>query len=79
MIFKSKDVSIYLDDAFVQYDNKRLEKTIKYLVNQNFKQCIIFTCQDREESILAKDNSQDREESILAKDNIEHKYIKLIS
>ncbi|WP_297712445.1 AAA family ATPase [Clostridium sp.] len=66
MIFKSKDVSIYLDDAFVQYDNKRLEKTIKYLVNQNFKQCIIFTCQDREESILAKDN-------------IEHKYIKLIS
>ena len=66
MIFKGKDVSIYLDDAFVQYDNKRLEKTIKYLVNQNFKQCIIFTCQDREESILAKDN-------------IEHKYIKLIS
>lgn len=66
MIFKSKDVSIYLDDAFVQYDNKRLEKTMKYLVNQNFKQCIIFTCQDREESILSKNN-------------IEHKYIKLIS
>lgn len=65
MIFKSKDVSIYLDDAFVQYDNKRLEKTIKYLVNQNFKQCIIFTCQNREESILSKSN-------------IEHKYIKLI-
>lgn len=66
MIFKSKDISIYLDDAFVQYDNKRLEKTIKYLVNQNFKQCIIFTCQSREESILLKNN-------------IEHKYIKLIS
>ena len=65
MVFKSKDVSIYLDDAFVQYDNKRLEKTIKYLVNQNFKQCIIFTCQNREESILSKNN-------------IEHKYIKLI-
>lgn len=65
MIFKSKDVSIYLDDAFVQYDNKRLEKTIKYLVNENFKQCIIFTCQNREESILSKNN-------------IEHKYIKLI-
>lgn len=65
MIFKSKDVSIYLDDAFVQYDNKRLEKTIKYLVNQNFKQCIIFTCQNREESILSKND-------------IEHKYIKLI-
>lgn len=65
MIFKSKDVSIYLDDAFVQYDNKRLKKTIKYLINQNFKQCIIFTCQNREESILSKNN-------------IEHKYIKLI-
>ena len=65
MIFKSKDVSIYLDDAFVQYDNKRLEKTIKYLINQNFKQCIIFTCQDREESILSKNN-------------IDHNYIKLI-
>ena len=65
MIFKSKDVSIYLDDAFVQYDNKRLEKTIKYLVNQNFKQCFIFTCQDREENILLKNK-------------IEHKYIKLI-
>lgn len=65
MIFKSKDVSIYLDDAFVQYDNKRLEKAIKYLVNQNFKQCFIFTCQDREENILLKNK-------------IEHKYIKLI-
>lgn len=65
MIFKSKDVAIYLDDAFVQYDNKRLEKTIKYLVNENFKQCIIFTCQDREESILSKNN-------------IMHKYIKLM-
>ncbi len=65
MIFKGKDVSIYLDDAFVQYDNKRLEKTIKYLINQNFKQCIIFTCQDREESILSKNN-------------IDHNYIKLI-
>ena len=52
MIFKSKDVSIYLDDAFVQYDNKRVEKTIKYLVNQNFKQYIIFTCHNREENII---------------------------
>lgn len=66
MIFKSKDVSIYLDDAFVQYDNKRIEKTIKYLVNQNFKQCIIFTCHNREESIISKNN-------------IEHKYIKLLT
>lgn len=66
MIFKSKDVSIYLDDAFVQYDNKRIENTIKYLVNYNFKQCIIFTCHNREESIISKHN-------------IKHKYIKLLT
>lgn len=66
MIFKSKDISIYLDDAFVQYDDKRIERTIKYLVNENFKQCIIFTCQNREENIICKEN-------------IKHKYIKLTS
>lgn len=64
MIFKSKDISLYLDDAFVQYDDKRIEKTIKYLVKEDFKQCILFTCQKREESILIKNN-------------ITHKYINL--
>lgn len=64
MIFKSKEISIYLDDAFVQYDDKRTERTIKHLVSENFKQCIIFTCQNREENIVRKDN-------------IKHKYIKL--
>ena len=43
-----------------------IEKTIKYLVNQNFKQCIIFTCHNREENIISKNN-------------IDHKYIKLIT
>lgn len=64
MIFKSKDVSLYLDDAFVQYDDKRIEKTIKYLVKEDFKQCILFTCQKREKSVLVKNN-------------ITHKYINL--
>lgn len=64
MIFKSKEISIYLDDAFVQYDDKRIERTIKHLVSENFKQCIIFTCQNREENIICKSN-------------IKHKYIKL--
>lgn len=64
MIFKGKDISLYLDDAFVQYDDKRIEKTIKYLIKENFKQCILFTCQNRERSILIKNN-------------ITHKYIKL--
>ncbi|WP_195986302.1 AAA family ATPase [Clostridium sp. D53t1_180928_C8] len=64
MIFKNKDISIYLDDAFVQYDDKRIERTIKYLVSENFKQCIIFTCQHREENIILKSN-------------IKYRYIKL--
>ena len=64
MIFKSRDISLYLDDAFVQYDDNRIEKTIKYLVKENFKQCILFTCQKREENILNKNN-------------ITHKYINL--
>ena len=64
MIFKNKNVPIYLDDAFVQYDDMRIEKTIKYLVKENFEQCILFTCQRREENIARKNS-------------IEHKYIKL--
>lgn len=64
MIFNKKSVPIYLDDAFVQYDDKRLEKTINYLVAEKFIQCIIFTCQNREENILRKFS-------------IPHKYIKL--
>lgn len=64
MIFKNKDISIYLDDAFVQYDDNRIEKTIKYLANEKFKQCIIFTCQRREENIVRKNS-------------LNHKYIKL--
>lgn len=64
MIFKNKDISLYLDDAFVQYDDKRIETTIKYLVKENFKQYILFTCQKREKNILIKNN-------------ITHKYINL--
>lgn len=64
MIFKNKKVPIYLDDAFVQYDDIRMERTIKYLIKENFEQCILFTCQRREENIARKNS-------------IEHKYIKL--
>ena len=64
MIFKNKKVPIYLDDAFVQYDDIRMEKTIKYLIKENFEQYILFTCQRREESVARKNS-------------IEHKYIKL--
>lgn len=64
MIFKNKDIPICLDDTFIQYDDKRLERTIKYLIKERFEQYIIFTCQKREEVVI-RNNS------------ISHKYIKL--
>lgn len=64
MIFKNKDIPICLDDTFIQYDDKRLERTIKYLIKEGFEQYIIFTCQKREEVVI-RNNS------------ISHKYIKL--
>lgn len=64
MIFKNKDIPICLDDTFIQYDDKRLERTIKYLIKERFEQYIIFTCQKREEAVI-RNNS------------ISHKYIKL--
>lgn len=64
MIFKNKDIPICLDDTFIQYDDKRLERTIKYLIKERFEQYIIFTGQKREEAVI-RNNS------------ISHKYIKL--
>ena len=64
MIFKNKDIPICLDDTFIQYDDKRLERTIKYLIKERFEQYIIFTCKKREEVVI-RNNS------------ISHKYIKL--
>ena len=48
---------IILDEAFAYYDEQRLTNVLKYL-NEEFKknQIIIFTCTDREENILEKQN-----------------------
>lgn len=58
MLFKNKDVPIFLDDAFVQYDDDRREKALNLLINQNFAQIILFTCQGIEKSILDKNNTK---------------------
>ncbi|WP_300385660.1 AAA family ATPase [Clostridium sp.] len=56
MIFKKEEVPVILDDAFVQYDDKRLNSALDLLTNYNFKQLIIFTCQNREkEGFINKD------------------------
>lgn len=52
MLFKNKDVPIYLDDAFVQYDDERRKKAIELLAGENFEQIIFFTCQEIEKDIL---------------------------
>jgi DNA repair exonuclease SbcCD ATPase subunit len=52
MLFKNKEVPIFLDDAFVQYDYERRENALKLLINENFEQIIFFTCQEVEKDIL---------------------------
>ncbi|WP_297418588.1 AAA family ATPase [Clostridium sp.] len=56
MLFKNKDVPLFLDDAFVQYDDERREKALKLLINQEFSQIIFFTCQEIEKNILNNNN-----------------------
>lgn len=52
MLFKNKDVPIFLDDAFVQYDDDRREKALELLFKEEFVQVILFTCQEIEQKIL---------------------------
>jgi len=52
MLFKNKDIPIFLDDAFVQYDDERRKKALELLINEEFAQIIFFTCQEIEQSIL---------------------------
>jgi uncharacterized protein YhaN len=56
MIFKNKEVPIFLDDAFVQYDDERRKKALKLLIKEDFAQIILFTCQEIEQLILDEDN-----------------------
>lgn len=52
MLFKNKEVPIFLDDAFVQYDDERRRKALELLFNEEFAQVILFTCQEIEQKIL---------------------------
>ena len=54
MIFKNKEVPIFLDDAFVQYDDERRKKALELLIKEDFAQIIFFTCQEIERGILDK-------------------------
>ena len=48
------DAPLVLDDAFVRFDDNRLEEALKILEEMaHCKQVILFTCQSREKEILA--------------------------
>ena len=49
----NENMPIILDEAFAYYDDERLENILKYLTSNYLnKQIIIFTCTNREETIL---------------------------
>ena len=48
-----EDYPVILDDTFVCYDDKRLERALKWLY-ENKKQILLFTCQKREEEALKR-------------------------
>lgn len=50
-ILYEESLPVIFDDAFVYYDEKRLESTLKWLREQQ-RQVIIFTCQKREQEIV---------------------------
>lgn len=56
MLFNNKGVPLFLDDAFVQYDDERRTKALKLLVAEKFKQILFFTCQSIDKDILDKNN-----------------------
>ncbi|VYU22324.1 AAA family ATPase [Clostridium tertium] len=52
MIYKGVEYPLIVDEAFVQYDDFRIETALDMLLSTNFAQLIIFTCQVREERIF---------------------------
>lgn len=52
LISGKENIPLILDDSFVQYDNKRLKRSIEMLLKESERrQVIIFTCQKREMEI----------------------------
>ncbi len=50
-LLHEEEYPVLLDDAFVYYDEKRLEHTLRWL-KENKKQVLLFTCQKREGELL---------------------------
>ena len=53
LFFEEEKLPLLFDDAFVYFDDKRLERLLKYLIELN-RQVLIFSCHKREIRILEK-------------------------
>ena len=49
LVLTEKNIPVFLDDCFIQYDETRLENVLKFLIKRSmYKQIIIFTCRNQE-------------------------------
>lgn len=55
-LFKDEECTLILDDAFVQYDDKRRETALLLLKEKIKGQLLIFTCHNIERNIMLKNN-----------------------
>lgn len=56
LVFENGQMPLIMDDCFVFYDDKRLEKILEWLAAQKPAQIILFTCHHREAEVLQKMN-----------------------
>ena len=47
---------ILLDETFVFYDENRLKNVLEYITKEEGRQVLLFTCSDREKTLLDQDN-----------------------
>jgi len=53
LVLTEKNIPVFLDDCFTQYDENRLKNVLRFLTKRaNYKQIIIFTCRNQEEDCL---------------------------
>ncbi len=58
LVLTEKNIPVFLDDCFTQYDENRLYNVLKFLLKRSiYKQIIIFTCRSQEEDALNSMNA----------------------
>ncbi len=58
LVLTEKNIPVFLDDCFTQYDENRLYNVLKFILKRSiYKQIIIFTCRSQEEEALSAMNA----------------------